>query len=45
MKKLAVLIIALSFTLTGCYTTCKYRDKNIQQEKPADATADTASGN
>lgn len=44
MKKLAVLIIVLSFTLTGCYTTCKYRDKNMQKAADSEVMTDTASG-
>lgn len=33
MKKLAVLLIVLSFTLVGCTTTCKYRDNAVKQEQ------------
>jgi starvation-inducible outer membrane lipoprotein len=41
MRLLVVLIIAMSFTLTGCYTTCKYIDKAPKEE--AAVQADTSS--
>ncbi|MBI4844115.1 MAG: hypothetical protein HY809_07325 [Nitrospirae bacterium] len=46
MRIIAVLLITLSFTLTGCQTICKYKEKEVMQEKAADSEvkADTASG-